>query len=178
MGLPDNRDIEPVREDFSSDIYNDQPEFVIMDQGENGQMMDVDDDDESGHGYLRLQTFEGDDIPANDSDTSGSDDDEDEDENQLTFTNENIEDNSAPDPSIPNILTADSEIQVQVWNEPRQPQDTIELNSEKTQQILKAMSKFSLPNVPAWANEVNPSDLVKQVLSKNKNSPATPSDKN
>jgi FtsZ-interacting cell division protein ZipA len=155
---PDNRDIEPMREDFSSG-YNDQPEFIIMDETDNNEDMEIDENENSG--YLRLQTFEGDDIPANDSDTTDSE--EDEDENEVTFTN----DNAAPSSSVPEILSADSEIAAQIWNQPR-AEDSIELSTEKTQQILKAMSQFKLPNVPAWANEVNPSELVKTVLNKTK----------
>lgn len=163
---PDNRDIEPMREDFSNG-YNDQPEFIIMDDVENNEEMETDENENSG--YLRLQTFEGDDIPANDSDTSDSE--EDEDENEVNFSYD-----QAPSSSVPPIISADSEISAQIWNQPR-AEDTIELNSEKTQQILKAMSQFKLPNVPAWANEVNPSELVKNVLSRNKNPPAAQSDK-
>lgn len=168
MGLPDSRDIEPIR-DNSIDGYNNQPEFV-MHQIEENEMMEIEDDDEDSNGYLRLQTFDnGDEIPANDSDSSGSDE---EDENEFTFTTENFEENISAEPasSVPPIVTADSELQAEIWNSPR-PQDTIELNSEKTQQILKAMSKFSLPNVPQWANEVNPRELIQRI--KNKEQPST-----
>jgi hypothetical protein len=172
MGLPDNRDIEPVREDLSSD----QPEFVRVFNIINFADEQTGEDDDNG--YLRLQTYEGDDQPANDSDTDDSNDDE-EDENWYTFPVENIEENVEAqvenvDSSIPSIMTADNELQAQVWNEPR-VQDTIELNTEKTQQILKAMSQFKLANVPAWANEVNSSELVKAVLSKKES--AAPSDR-
>lgn len=173
MGLPDNRDIEPIRDD-SIDGYNNQPEFVMHQIEENEQQMDVDDDSDND-GYLRLQTFDnGDEIPANDSDSSGSDE---EDENEYAFTTENFEENISAEPasSVPPIVTADSELQAEVWNSPR-PQDTIELNSEKTEQILKAMSKFTLPNVPQWANEVNPRELIQRI--RNKDHPKTPTDKN
>jgi Male enhanced antigen 1 (MEA1) len=163
MGLPgtdDNRDIEPIRDDFTiRESYNVHAEFEFLDADEN-ERMDITESEPEG--YLRLQTYEGDEQPADDSDTSGSD--EDEDENEHTFT-EVIEETSVPTSSVPSIVTADSELQARVWNEPR-VQDTIELNTEKTEQILKAMSKFKLPNVPAWANEVNPSELVKTFKNK------------
>lgn len=167
MGLPDSHDIEPTRED-TMDGYDHQPEFVIQDVADNEQMEVEGDESEVNNGYLRLQTFEShDEIPADDSDSSGSDN---EDEIESNF---DVEDNipvEAEPSGVPQILSADSELQAQVWNSPR-PQDTIELNSEKTQQILKAMSSFSLPNVPAWANEVNPSELIQRI----KNKEAAPS---
>lgn len=172
MGLPDNRDVEPIR-DGSIDDYNNQPDFVMNQIEENGQM-DVDVEDlEDNNGYLRLRTFEnGDEYqPANDSDSSESDEDE---ENEYHLDDENFAENIPPEPAgVPSIVSSDSELQAQVWNTPRTHDDTIELNTEKTQQILKAMSKFSLPNVPAWANEVDPGELVQRIKNKQ-----APSDKN
>ncbi|CRK90667.1 CLUMA_CG004368, isoform A [Clunio marinus] len=162
MGFPDNRDIEPTRDDALSD-YNNPPDFV-MDQLEEEEAMEVEDD--SNEGYSRLQNFEnGDDyIPANDSDSSESDE---EDENEYNFESaQNVEENASP--GIPPIISSDVELQAQVWNTPRS-QDTIELNNEKTQQILKAMSKFSLPNIPAWASEVDPTELVQRLKNKTTN---------
>lgn len=172
MGLPDNRDIEPIRDD-SINGYNNQPEFV-MHQIEENEQMEVDDG--SDNGYLRLQTFDsGEEQPANDSDSSDSD--EENGENEYVFDSENIDENiPVEQPSgLPSIVSSDNELQAQVWNSPR-AQDTIELNSEKTQQILNAMSKFSLPNVPQWANDVNPSELIQRI--RNKETATAPSDKN
>lgn len=166
MGLPDSRDIEPVRENFSEITSNDEPEFVVIDENElNDEQIEIDENS----GYLRLRTFEGDDIPANDSDTSDSEEDEDEDENEVRFPVD-FEASFSGVTDAP-VVSAESEIQAQIWNQPR-VQDTIELNTEKTQQILKAMSGFKLPNVPDWAKEVNATELVKTVLSK-KDLPAT-----
>lgn len=172
MGLPDNRDCEYIRDD-SINGHNNQPDFVVHEL-ENEQM-DIDDEPDSD-GYLRLQTFDnGEELPADDSDSSGSD--EDDDENEYVFNSENFEENiPVENPSgLPPIVSAESELAAHVWNNPR-AQDTIELSSEKTQQILKAMSQFSLPNVPQWANEVNPRDLIQRI--RNKETPtATPSGK-
>lgn len=168
MGLPDNRDIEPIRDEFI-DGYNNQPEFV-MNQIEDNERMDV---DETDNGYLRLQMFDnGEEQPAND---DSSDEEEDDDENEYVFNSESSIPQEPPSNILP-IVSSDTELQAQIWNSPR-PQDTIELDTEKTQQILKAMSTFSLPNVPQWANEVNPRELIQRI--RNKENPTdAPSDKN
>ncbi|XP_030382822.1 uncharacterized protein LOC115630424 [Scaptodrosophila lebanonensis] len=70
---------------------------------------------------------------------------------------ENIDLTTAPvsygDPNIPPIESADAEIERQVWNEPRPQELQIELDKTRTEQILSAMSKITLPNVtvPDWA---------------------------
>lgn len=177
MGLPDNRDIEPIRDD-SINGYNNQPDFV-MHQIEENERMDMDDESEIGEngGYSRLQTFDnGEEQPANDSDSSDSDNEDDD--NEYVFNTEDTEDDIPIEPpsDLPSIISSENEIQAQVWNTPRRSQDTIDLNTEKTEQILKAMSKFSLPNVPQWASEVNPKELIERI--KNKDTPvAAPSDK-
>lgn len=174
MGFPDNRDIEPTRDDFIGD-FNNHPDFLMNEtMDEDQEQMDVEEDDEN-EGYSRLQTMDnGDEYqPANDSDSSDSDED---DENEYSINSEQIaEENISDAPaSIPPILPAEVELQAQVWNTPRS-QDSIELSNEKTQQILKAMSKFSLPNVPAWAKEVDPTELLQRL--KNKETPSTINDK-
>ncbi|KAH8413202.1 hypothetical protein KR009_008740 [Drosophila setifemur] len=60
------------------------------------------------------------------------------------------------DPNMPPIVEADVEIERQVWNEPRPKELQIELDKARTEQILKAMSTITLPNitVPAWAQGV------------------------
>lgn len=167
MGLPENRDIEPMREDSFADFDN-APDFAVN-RAEDNEPMDTEDED---NGYLRLQMFDnGDEIPANDSDSSG---DEEADDYAFSYDQENIPDDP-PSSGVPEIISSDAEIQVQVWNSPRQ-EDSIELNSEKAQQIMAAMSNFSLKNVPAWATEItDPSELVKRI--KNKEIAPTSSDK-
>lgn len=152
MGLPDNRDIEPVRDDFVTD-FETQPDFVMNQIVQ--EEMEV-DEELNNDGYSRLQAFDNDEQPADDSD-SDSDSGEDECVNEFAFTTEE----EAPS-SIPSVLPSEAEVQAQVWNAPRS-QDTIELNNEKTQQILKAMSSFNLPNVPQWAQEVNPSEIIQRI---------------
>ncbi|XP_060666319.1 uncharacterized protein LOC132798470 [Drosophila nasuta] len=60
------------------------------------------------------------------------------------------------DPNMPPIESADAEIERQVWNEPRPQELQLELDKTRTEQILKAMSKITLPNitVPDWAKGV------------------------
>lgn len=167
MGLPDNRDIEPIRDDLIED-YNNQPAFVIHHNEEN-QQMEVDDESDENNGYSRLQTFDNnEDQPADDSDSSESDEEE-ENENASDIP---INFDQEPVTEVPQTISAEGEIEAEVWNAPR-PQDTIDLSTEKTQQILKAMSNFTLPNVPQWANDVNPSELIQRI--RNKESPVASS---
>ncbi|EDW13151.1 male-enhanced antigen 1 [Drosophila mojavensis] len=60
------------------------------------------------------------------------------------------------DPNMPAIESADAEIERQVWNEPRPQELQMELDKARTEQILKAMAKITLPNitVPDWAKGV------------------------
>ncbi|KAH8412044.1 hypothetical protein KR222_007524, partial [Zaprionus bogoriensis] len=60
------------------------------------------------------------------------------------------------DANMPAIESADAEIERQVWNEPRPKELQLELDKTRTEQILKAMSKITLPNVtvPEWAKGV------------------------
>ncbi|SPP79926.1 uncharacterized protein LOC117582090 [Drosophila guanche] len=60
------------------------------------------------------------------------------------------------DPNMPPIECADIEIERQVWNEPRPQALQMELDKTRTEQILKAMSTITLPNitVPEWAKGV------------------------
>ncbi|XP_001357013.3 uncharacterized protein [Drosophila pseudoobscura] len=60
------------------------------------------------------------------------------------------------DPNMPPIESSDIEIERQVWNEPRPQELQMELDKTRTEQILKAMSTISLPNitVPDWAKGV------------------------
>ncbi|KAH8393533.1 uncharacterized protein LOC110185863 [Drosophila serrata] len=60
------------------------------------------------------------------------------------------------DPNMPPIESADVEIERQVWNEPRPKELQMELDKARTEQILKAMSTITLPNItiPDWAKGV------------------------
>lgn len=167
MGLPDNRDIEQVRDDIA-DVYEYEPEVVINMVVRDEQVLRMDVDEESNNeGYERLQAFDNDDQPADDSDSDFESDEEDANEVGIDAVE------VAPS-DVPSILNSEAEIQAEVWNTPRS-QDTIELNTEKSQQIMKAMSSFSLPNVPQWAQEVNPTELIERI--RNREAPAKPSEK-
>lgn len=161
MGLPDSRDIEPIREDHSTEGYNNEPVFLANNVEENEIMQINGNEPDINNGYLLLHDL-GDEMPADDADSSGSDE-EDENEFELDNMEETVE--SIQPQGFPSIVSADSELETQVWSSPR-PQDTIELNTEKTQQILNAMSKFSLPNVPDWANKIDPTELIERIRNK------------
>ncbi|XP_037809914.1 uncharacterized protein LOC119602451 [Lucilia sericata] len=69
------------------------------------------------------------------------------------------------DPNMPQIETADAEIERAIWSQPRPQELQIELDGNKTQQILNAMANFQLPNlaVPEWAAGV-PEERWKEEL--------------
>ncbi|KAH8314554.1 uncharacterized protein [Drosophila kikkawai] len=77
-----------------------------------------------------------------------------------TDNDEDIDLMTAPvthgDPNMPPIESADVEIERQVWNEPRPRELQMELDKTRTEQILKAMSTITLPNItiPDWAKGV------------------------
>lgn len=170
MGFPDNN-IEPIREN-TFDSSTNQPNLAVHQIAEN-ERMEI-DDGENFDGYVSLASDDNE-QPANDSDSSDSD--EEEDENEYTFNAENqlIAPAEAPSDGVPAIVSSQAEIQAEVWNSPRSQGDSIELNTEKTQQILKAMSKFSLPmNAPAWVKDVDPSELIQRI--RNKEVSGAPSD--
>jgi len=113
--------------------------------------------------YSRLQQSDANDgeyLPANDSesDTAGEDDEEDNNDDDIRAYLQN----QPPPVNVPPITSSDSELEAQVWKEERAV-DTIELNEEKTQQILTAMSKFTLPNIPSCYNEINTSELLQRI---------------
>lgn len=153
---PNSKDIVPIRDESFNEDQN-QPAIVMGDEDDE-EMMDV---EENSHGYERLSTADNNMIlesHADDSESSGSDEEDDD---------TNIQDiqaylNNQPPPNVPEIISSDSEIQAEVWNASTTV-DTIELNKEKTQQILSAMSKFTLPNIPSWAKEVNPAELIQRI---------------
>ncbi|XP_065355600.1 uncharacterized protein LOC135950040 [Calliphora vicina] len=69
------------------------------------------------------------------------------------------------DPHMPQIETVDAEIVREIWSQPRPQELQIELDGNKTEQILNAMANFQLPNlaVPDWAAGV-PEERWKEEL--------------
>ncbi|CAO1388883.1 unnamed protein product [Diamesa tonsa] len=196
MGLPDNNyqdeprrhngstsreevieNNDPVLETEPENEFREDPEWNVSYQGYSYTMVSDDDNDN----------------PANDDDSSGSDTDSDNDEPVTTMNNEIISnevnhlsevtledlensENTFPAPSIPfpEITTTEIEMQTEIWNTPRDnkpelPQ--IELDSSKTDQILKAMSGFQLPmiSIPKWASEVSEDQWKTELLQKIRN---------
>lgn len=176
---------DPVLETEQENEFREDPEWNVSYQGYSYTMVSDDDNDN----------------PANDDDSSGSDTDSDNEEPVTTvnnnyfeteFTNNEVNqlsevtledlensENTFPAPSIPfpEILTTEIEMQTEIWNAPRDlkpelPQ--IELDSSKTDQILKAMSGFQLPmvSIPKWANEVSEDQWKTELLQKIRNKTA------
>ncbi|XP_022227900.2 uncharacterized protein LOC111077790 [Drosophila obscura] len=102
--------------------------------------------------------------------------------NTLPEDDEDIDLTTAPvthgDPNMPPIECADIEIERQVWNEPRPQELQMELDKTRTEQILKAMSTITLPNitVPDWAKGVPEErwklDLLERINSRQQPKPA------
>lgn len=148
----------------------DRGEYIINDVEEEGMEID---EQSNNDGYLRLQINSDMDefTPANDTDSS--DDDEEEEENEFSFPVESAEEqtnnsnnNISPDSSIPNIRSSSGEIVTELYN--TTTSNSIELTSEKSQQITQIMSKFSLPNSPPqWLNEISSEDIIDRIKNKN-----------
>lgn len=155
---PNNKEIAPIRDNSIENDHN-HPAIVLSDE-QDEEMMEI---EENLDGYERLSTennlneFQS----ADDSDSSGSEDDED---NEIEDTNfQEFQEQPQPPPNVPPIISSDAELQAEIWNSPANRVNSIELNKEKTQQILSAMSKITLPNIPAWANEVDPTELLQRM---------------
>lgn len=129
----------------------------------NHQIMD-DEPMEENDGYLRLQQFDiNEDYPANDEDSSNESSDEDDD------MQVQVQQEQSTNDFVPPIATIDEEVTAEIWNNPR-PQElntSIELDSQKTTQILDAMRTFTLPNCPQWINDdLQLSNIVHQLKNK------------
>lgn len=103
--------------------------------GGNG---DESDEERDYYGYQPLA--QGPDVGHSDHDT-----DDDAENNEVTPPND-----------VPNIETMDTAITREVWNTPRNI-DPIEMDSERTQQVISAMANFALPqaSIPEWAQSIN-----------------------
>ncbi|KAL9923250.1 uncharacterized protein LOC119633858 [Glossina fuscipes] len=80
--------------------------------------------------------------------------------NEETFSG--IQDNL----NLPSIESIDVELEREVWIQPRPQELQIELDNNKTQQILNAMANFSLPStaVPEWATGVSEDSWKEELL--------------
>src|SRR5690349_12696028 len=122
MGLPDSREVEPTSRENAIEGFNNEPVFVA--NFEENEIMQVDgDDSDDNNGYLRLRMHETEEeMPADDTDSSGSDDEE---ENEFGSFNNMEEEVVEQPPGIPSIISADSELEAQVWNNSNRAEDTI-----------------------------------------------------
>ncbi|XP_050319735.1 uncharacterized protein LOC126752795 [Bactrocera neohumeralis] len=82
--------------------------------------------------------------------------DEDSEETVQYVDNVNAVENAAINDNLPPVESADAEIERQVWSQPRPHELQLELDNNKTTQILNVMANITLPNavVPEWANGV------------------------
>ncbi|XP_016972058.1 uncharacterized protein LOC108039534 [Drosophila rhopaloa] len=123
-----------------------------VDHPRNGVESEDDDDSDAYDGYQPLA--------LDDDDGMDTEDNPPEPEAPSADNDEDIDLMTAPvthgDPNMPSIEPADVEIERQVWSEPRPRELQIDLDKTRTEQILKAMSTITLPNitVPDWAKGV------------------------
>ncbi|OWR48285.1 male-enhanced antigen 1 [Danaus plexippus] len=70
----------------------------------------------------------------------------------------------APVNNIPQIEPMESALTREVWSMPR-PNDTIQMDSERVQQVMSIMANFALPqaSIPEWAQSVS-EDQWRQTL--------------
>ncbi|XP_073826831.1 uncharacterized protein [Musca autumnalis] len=165
--LPSDAGEEDLR---TTQIVHHPPPAGGSDDSDNESMNDYDgyqplSMDEHNQGYtLQNGAMEDDDEDADD-DTEGFNA---QSRAQQPSTNEdNVEASEVTygDPNLPPIESIDAEVEREVWSQPRPQELEIELDSNKTQQILSAMANFSLPNmaVPSWADGV-PEERWKEEL--------------
>lgn len=127
----------------------DEAEYTINQLEDEEMEVDV----EQNLGYMPLNSND-----INDS-TDDEEDDEEEEENEYTFQ-EAIQ--QEPPSNIPAIIPTSAELQAHVWNTPRESTG-IEITTETSQQITQIMSKISLPNAPAWINEISTETLMNRL---------------
>ncbi|XP_017130343.1 uncharacterized protein LOC108148020 [Drosophila elegans] len=128
----------------------------VVDHPRNGVESEEDDDSDAYDGYQPLALEEDlNGIPMDAEDSIPREPEATSEEND-----EDVDLMTAPvthgDPNMPPIEPADVEIERQVWSEPRPRELQMELDKTRTEQILKAMSTITLPNitVPDWAKGV------------------------
>lgn len=133
-------------------------EFTINQLENEEEVMEV--DVEQNLGYMPLNESDVNEFANDSTENEEDDDEEEEEENEYTFQ----EIQQEPPSNIPSIIPTSSELQAEVWNSPRSPQVSgIEITSETSQQITQIMSKISLPNAPAWINEISTETLLKRL---------------
>ncbi|XP_011183551.1 uncharacterized protein LOC105212901 [Zeugodacus cucurbitae] len=119
--------------------------------------------DDAYNGYQPLAMGDdANDLAMDDSDSAVDDSDE----TLQNFDNASFENGSIND-NLPAVESADSEIERQIWSEPRPKELQLELDNTKTTQILNVMANITLPNavVPEWANGI-PEERWKEELLK------------
>ncbi|KAG5682838.1 hypothetical protein PVAND_012160 [Polypedilum vanderplanki] len=157
----------PDPEKISNNGNFEQHSEYIMNQIDDDDGMEV--NEQNNEGYLRLNLDNVNEyIPANDSTDDESDDEE---ENEFSIP-ENVQQantslNIPPSINVPNITTASSEIVASLWNQKNESSNgndsSIELSTEKSQQITQIMSKISLPNAPNWLDELSTEVVLERI---------------
>ena len=138
-------------------------DYVINNQLDDE--MDI-EENEINDGYFMLNDQDQQHIPANDDDSDESD--EDEETNEYSFP-ENNQESPINTPNIPVIRSSSTELVTDVWNNSTSSSN-IEITNEKSEQITQIMSKITLPNAPAWLNEINPENILDRIKNKNRGS--------
>ncbi|KAL7031792.1 hypothetical protein ACKWTF_007135 [Chironomus riparius] len=138
-------------------------DYVINNQLDDE--MDI-EENQMNDGYFMLNDQDQQHIPANDDDSDESEDDEEM--NEYSFP-ENNQESPVNAPNVPIIRSSSTELVTDVWNNSTSSSN-IEITNEKSEQITQIMSKITLPNAPAWLNEINPENILDRIKNKNKGS--------
>ncbi|CAG9803608.1 unnamed protein product [Chironomus riparius] len=136
-------------------------DYVINNQLDDE--MDI-EENQMNDGYFMLNDQDQQHIPANDDDSDESEDDEEM--NEYSFP-ENNQESPVNAPNVPIIRSSSTELVTDVWNNSTSSSN-IEITNEKSEQITQIMSKITLPNAPAWLNEINPENILDRIKNKNK----------
>lgn len=171
MGSPD------FPPDEAPNRYQDPSSTITFPQNNHGASEDSDNNDQGDSaysGYQQLSTIDGENFTA----AGNSSDDEEEDgtpTNELPPDMNDIELCGSGGSAFPDVTPIDVEIQQEIWKLPRPAELlNIELDEQRTNQILNVMSGISLPDaaIPPWAQNVSEdkwkTELLEKIRQKNK----------
>ncbi|KAL5279345.1 hypothetical protein ACFFRR_003747 [Megaselia abdita] len=130
-------------------------QISALDVPDQNHPMTDDDEEIDGNPYNGYEPLQLSDFAMDENEDSDLEDDEDVD------TVESIK-GSTEEPSLcegndlPKITSVDQEIESEIWGQPRPKELEIPLDTNKTEQILTAMSTIKLPNaaIPNWAKDI------------------------
>jgi hypothetical protein len=169
----------PDPEKLHRDSNFDNPQYL-----QNETEMEIDENNlNDGYLILRMNDFD-DSIPANDdsSDDNESDEDDEEEGNEFSFPQNPTADEVHIEENVPAVpalnSTISSQLVTELWNSKTPTSSSIEMTSEKSQEITQIMSKINLQNVPNWINDLNAEKIIDRIKSSHSSTANAESDTN